>query len=39
MLLYVGRKFADMAQEAAHFLGKEEVSGSNPLISSNRKNL
>ena len=34
MLLYVSERFADMAQEAAHFLGKEEVAGSNPAISS-----
>ncbi len=39
MVLYVSRKYADMAQEAAHFLGKEEVTGSNPVISSNKKAL
>ncbi len=28
---------ADMAQEAEHVLGKDEVTGSNPVISSNKK--
>ena len=26
--------FADIAQQAEHFLGKEEVTGSSPVISS-----
>jgi hypothetical protein len=29
---------ADVAQEVEHFLGKEEVSGSSPDISSKKKN-
>ncbi len=29
--------FADIAQQAEHILGKDEVSGSNPLISSTSK--
>ena len=34
-----GRHFADMAQAVEHILGKDEVTGSSPVISSNEKTL
>ena len=34
---YNNKAFADMAQQVEHILGKDEVTGSNPVISS-RKN-
>ena len=33
----VSTKYAYIAQQAEHFLGKEEVTGSTPVISSNKK--
>ena len=34
-LSMVGSSFAHIAQSVEHFLGKEEVTGSNPVMSSN----
>ena len=31
---YNNKAFADMAQQVEHILGKDEVTGSNPVISS-----
>ena len=31
------KKYADMAQAVEHVLGKDEVTGSNPVISSRKK--
>jgi hypothetical protein len=33
-VLALGPKRADIAQSVEHFLGKEEVMGSNPIVSS-----
>ena len=34
---YNNKAFADMAQQVEHILGKDEVTGSNPVISSSKK--
>ena len=36
---YNNKAFADMAQQVEHILGKDEVTGSNPVISSSKKHL
>ncbi len=36
LLQKITLKYADMAQEAEHVLGKDEVTGSNPVISSKK---
>ena len=36
-LIIIKREFADMAQQVEHVLGKDEVTGSNPVISSTKK--
>ena len=36
---YNNKAFADMAQQVEHILGKDEVTGSNPVISSGKKHL
>ena len=33
------KKYADMAQAVEHVLGKDEVTGSNPVISSKKSRL
>ena len=34
----IGKKSAHIAQSVEHFLGKEEVIGSNPIVSTTKQN-
>ena len=36
--IFIALKVADVAQEAEHFIGNEEVGGSTPLVSSIKNN-